>query len=232
MQAVIFAAGEGKRMQPLTLETPKPLLQVCGKPLLSYTLACLPDEVDEIIFIVGYKEEQIRAYIATQVADKKVSFVRQTAPTGTGSALLLARPHLTGGRFLTVYADDIYAKNDLEKLLRQERGMLLAHAADPTRFGVVTLDDDGRVLGIEEKPPQPKSNLVSTGVYLLDENVFSYPAEVRANGERYLTDMVEAYARDHALAGVESEQWIQIGYPEDLVRAEGILRSRNSPLLV
>ena len=232
MQAVIFAAGEGRRMRPLTLDVPRPLLEVCGKPLLSYTLASLPDEVDDLVVIVGYKEEQVREYIADKFSDKRVTFVRQAVPQGTASALLLARPHLTGGNFFTVYADDIYTKKDLEKLLTCGKGMLLSRSADPSRFGVVMLDKRGRVLEIEEKPQNPKSNLVSTGVYLLDEKVFSYPAEAHANGERYLTDIVAAYALDYPHAGVESDMWIQIAYPEDLVNAEKILHSRHNPLLV
>jgi bifunctional UDP-N-acetylglucosamine pyrophosphorylase/glucosamine-1-phosphate N-acetyltransferase len=214
-------------MRPLTLDMPKPLLQVLGKPLLAYTFASLPDVVDEVVLVIGYKEEQIRSWVAENIHDKKVTFVSQREAGGTGAALLLAQPYVGEGKFLTLFADDLYAKHDIEKLLQYERGMLLAQAKDPTRFGVVELDAAGRVIDIEEKPQHPKSNLISTGVYLLDEKVFAYEPLVRENGERYLPDMVVALAKEFSVAGVLSSFWIQIGYPEDIANAEKMLLAQN-----
>lgn len=219
MKAVIFAAGEGKRMLPLTLEKPKPLLEVLGKPLLSYTFDALPGEVDEVVVIVGYKEDMIRAYLGENFRGKKVTYVRQEKATGTGAALMLVREHVAGEKFFTVYADDIYAKEDFEKLLPHQHGMLLAHAADPSRFGVVELNEKGEVVEIVEKPEHPKSDLVSTGIYMLTDKIFDYPTNAHKNGEHYLTDMVELLAKDTPVVGVESTRWIQIGYPQDLARA-------------
>lgn len=219
MKAVIFAAGEGKRMLPLTLEKPKPLLEVLGKPLISYTFAALPDAVTEVVVIVGYKEDMIRAYLGDNFKGRKITYVRQESVTGTGGALELAKEHLLGERFFTVYADDIYAKEDLEKLLPHRLGMLLSHAKDPSRFGVVELNSSGEVVSIIEKPEHPKSDLVSTGIYLLTDEIFNYPTPAHSNGERYLTDMVELLAKNTPVIGVESTRWLQVGYPEDLARA-------------
>ncbi len=227
MKAVIFAAGEGRRMLPLTLLKPKPLLEVLGQPLLSYTFDALPDAVDEVIVIVGYKEDMIRAYLGDNFRSKKITYVQQERPTGTGAALMLVREYLKGEKFFTVYADDIYAKEDFEKLLHHDHGMLLARAKDPSRFGVVELNEKGEVVEIVEKPEHPKSDLVSTGIYMLTDKIFSYPTSMHQNGEHYLTDMVELLAKDTPVIGVLSTRWIQIGYPQDLVCAEDILTQKR-----
>ena len=86
MKAVILAAGEGVRMRPLTLERPKPLLEVLGKPLIAYTFEALPDVVDEVIVIVKYKEEMVRAFLGSSFLGKKVTYVVQNELNGTAGA--------------------------------------------------------------------------------------------------------------------------------------------------
>lgn len=225
MKAVIFAAGEGKRMRPLTESIPKPMLTVLGKPLIQYTFEALPDVVDEVIVVVGYKQEQVRAFLGTEFLGKRVSYVVQETMGGTGAALLLARDALGTGAFIATYADDIYLKSDVELLLAHQYGLLVTEVEDPRPFGVVELAPDARVTSFEEKPEHPKSNLVSIGMILVDEKVFAYDAPVHPRtGERYIVDMVMGLARDHAVYGVTATRWLQIGYPEDLTKAEAVLK--------
>ncbi len=221
MKAVIFAAGEGKRMRPLTFDTPKPLLKVLGKSLIQYTFEAMPDSVDEVVVVVGYKKEQIQAFLGTEFLGRRVTYVVQEAVTGTADALMLARPHLGEGAFLSFYADDIYAKADVEKLLAHRYGVLVAEVSDPRAFGVVELAPDGRLVSFEEKPEHPKSNLVSTGAFLLDEKMFSYSApKNEKTGERYIVDMVMGLAHNEPFYGVLTNTWIPVGHPEDLKKAE------------
>ena len=114
MQAVILAAGEGRRMRPLTESTPKPLLEVCGRPLISYTFAALPDVVDEVVMVVSYLKEKITAYLGSTFEGRKIHYVEQRKLEGTGKALFEARP-LIKDRFLVLMADDIYFKEDIER---------------------------------------------------------------------------------------------------------------------
>jgi NDP-sugar pyrophosphorylase family protein len=225
MKAVIFAAGEGRRMRPLTLEKPKPLLEVLGRPLIDYTFDALPAEVDEVVMVVGYKQEMFREYLGSMHGGKRITYVVQEKIGGVGEALFLAREHVEGGQFLTLYADDVYLRTDVEKALSYQYAMLLAPVADPTRFGVVEVDSSGVVIGIEEKPAVPKSNLVSTGIFKLDGAIFNYRVPQHENGEMYLAEMVGALAKDHEVHGIVSERWIQVGYPADLAKAEEILRN-------
>ncbi len=224
MKAAIFAAGEGRRMRPLTLETPKPLLKVLGKPLIQYTFEALPDVVDEVVMVVGYKREQVQAFLGNEFLGKRVTYVVQEKLGGTAGALAVARSALGDGQFLTYFADDMYLKDDVEKLLTHHYSMLIATVADPRPFGVVELAPDGRIESFEEKPHAPKSNLVDIGVFLLDQRVFDYDAPAHPNGEHYLTDMVMGLARDHAVYGVPASRWLPIGTPDDLIKAEKLLK--------
>ncbi len=225
MKAIILAAGEGVRMRPLTETTPKPLLKVSGRPLLEHIVARLPDEVTELVIVIGYLGEQIEEYCGKQFLGKKVHYVRQEKKLGTHHALRLCMPFIARGeRFFVLYADDIHGREGLEQCLRYERALLVDRAEDPRKFGVVTLAADGSVAKIVEKPERPDSDLVSTGAMLLDTAIFDYEADVHSNGEYYLTSAIEKMLEDgHKLYAVRSTQWHPIGYPEDLAAVEKLL---------
>src|SRR5262249_28083308 len=114
MKVLIFAAGLGKRMQPLTFEKPKPLLEVAGKPLLERLFEILPEEIAEIILVVGYKADMIRKYFGEEWHGRPITYILQEEPLGTAHALELCRKHLAAGeRFLLLFADDLYDKESL-----------------------------------------------------------------------------------------------------------------------
>lgn len=223
MKCVILAAGEGLRMRPLTIENPKPMLKVSGKPLLEHVLDALPEKVDELVLVVGYLRNKIRDYFGDQFGRFKISYVAQEEKLGTYHALKLCKPFLGNDeKFLVLYADDLHGKDGLEKCADSpEIALLVSEAENPEKFGVVETSNDGRIIGIEEKPANPKTNLVSTGVLLLDKMVFDYEASRAPNGEYYLTDslaqMLEAGQKIYA---IKSSFWLPIGYPEDLKIAE------------
>ncbi len=227
MKAIIVAAGVGKRMLPLTLETPKPLLKVLGKTLLEHVFDVLPNEISEIILIIGYKGDQIRGAFGDSYKGKKIIYIEQKEQKGTADAVELCKPLLhEGERFLVMYADDIHHKESIQKMLTYSRALLLSRAEHPERFGVVEMDKDNRILDLVEKPEQPKSNLVSNGVYLLDYNIFKYKAHMH-KGELYLPVLVEKMLKEFPVYGVVSDLWLPIGYPEDITAAEEILKARK-----
>ncbi len=110
MRCIILAAGEGVRMRPLTLATPKPMIKVCGRPLLEHIIDALPAEVDELILVVGYLREQIRDYFGDSFKRFKINYIVQENKLGTYNALKLCE-HLLRleERFLLIYADDLHA---------------------------------------------------------------------------------------------------------------------------
>lgn len=225
MKAVIFAAGEGKRMHPFTLERPKPLVEVLGKPLIQHIWEVLPSMVDEVVVVVGYKREMMRAFLGDEFMGKRVTYVEQDKPLGTAHALKLCMPHLEKEKkFLLMYSDDLHGKDGVARLVEHDMALLVHFVDDPRRFGVVVTNEDGTIKNIEEKPEHPKSNLAVTGVYVLTPKIFDYEATHSKNGEFYLTDMIEEYIKHNPMHVVESDFWIPVAYPHDIKRAEEILQ--------
>ncbi len=225
MQCVILAAGKGTRLRPLTDNCPKPLVKVGGLPLLDHIVQALPTAVDELIIVVGYCGNQIRSYCGTEFYGRPVSYIEQTEQNGTAHALWLCKG-LLKGRFLFMFADDIHGRNDIARVTSYSRAMLTMTSDTPERFGVVVRNPDGTLTEMVEKPTHPPSNLVSTGVMVLDEDIFKFDPQTPVNGEYYLTEVIERYAREYPIAVVEEQLWLPIGYPEDIERAEKILAVR------
>ena len=230
MQCVILAAGKGTRLRPLTDNTPKPLVMVAGKPLIDHTIDALPSAIDELILVVGYLGDQLRAHFGSEYHGRKVTYVEQVEQKGTAHALWLCKD-LLKGRFLFMFADDIHGANDLARLTSYSRGLLAMPTKTPERFGIVVRHPDGTVADFVEKPAHPPSNLASTGPMVLDTHIFEFEMKKETNGEFYLTDVVVEYADKYPMAVVEQELWIPVGYPEDITRAETILESREKNLM-
>lgn len=226
MQCLILAAGKGTRLRPLTEHTPKPLVQVAGKALLDHVVEALPSAVDEIILVVGYLGEQIKAHCGDSFYGRKVTYVVQEEQLGTGHALWLCKD-LLKGRFLYMFADDIHGKSDIARACSYTRSMLTLTTETPERFGIVVRHPDGTLAEFVEKPIHPPSNLASTGVFVLDTNIFNYDLKTETKGEFYHTDVIREYAKDYPIAVVEQSVWIPIGYPEDIENANRILAVRK-----
>ncbi len=223
MQCVILAAGKGTRLRPLTEHTPKPLVKVAGKPLLEHIIEALPSSVDEIILVTGYLEQQIKDYCGSEFHGKRVTYVTQEEQKGTAHALWLCKD-LLKGRFLFMFADDLHGPNDIARATSYVRSMLTLTTNTPEKFGIVVRHPDGTLAQMIEKPEHSPSNLASTGVMVLDDNIFKYdPYAKETKGEYYLTDVIQEYAKDYPIAVVEQSLWIPIGYPEDIAKAEEIL---------
>jgi bifunctional UDP-N-acetylglucosamine pyrophosphorylase/glucosamine-1-phosphate N-acetyltransferase len=223
-----MAAGEGVRMRPLTLTTPKPMIIVNGRPLLLHLLESLPEEVDELILVVGYLGQQIVDFLGNHYNGKRVSYVWQTAREGTFSALLLCRPFLKEGRFLVLYSDDLHDSVSLKKMASiPGLSILTMHHDEPKRFGVIEINPDHTIRSIVEKPENPASNLVSTGPCVLDSRIFDEKPAKHSNGELYLTVAVEGLAHRVPIHVVEAHYWIPIGYPRDISYAEKILAEKG-----
>jgi UDP-N-acetylglucosamine diphosphorylase / glucose-1-phosphate thymidylyltransferase / UDP-N-acetylgalactosamine diphosphorylase / glucosamine-1-phosphate N-acetyltransferase / galactosamine-1-phosphate N-acetyltransferase len=223
MQCVIICAGKGTRMRPLTESTPKPLLPVCGKPILEHIVDALPEEIDELILVVGYLKDQIMDLCGDEYKGRRVKYViQENFAGGTGDALLRAKELVTG-KFLFMYADDIHGNKALAEVVKKEHGMLGMRSKTPERFGVIELTEDGTLAQIVEKPEHPTSDLVNIGGFVLDPSIFSYSVPPSVSGELYVTDMLNEYAKEHKVEVVEQTFWLPIGYPEHIVEAEAVL---------
>ncbi len=227
-QAVILAAGHGTRMEELTTEVPKPMLEVNGKPLLEYKLNALPDDIGEVIIVVGYLGATIRGHFGSTYNGKKISYVEQKERNGTADALWCAEDVLKE-RFLVMMGDDIYAKSDIEACIREGDvwRLLVQQVPEMHRSGEVVLDADAYIEAIVEGDRGATPGLASTNMFLLDTRIFSCPMVPKLPGslEYGLPQTVLAGAKTLGIRfePVFTDQWIQITSPKDLVKAAELL---------
>ncbi|MEI6510851.1 MAG: nucleotidyltransferase family protein [Candidatus Uhrbacteria bacterium] len=218
MQAVILAAGKGLRLRPITESVPKALVDVCGTPLLFHILNSLPSTVTEIFVVVGYLSEQIRAAIGDAFDGKTVRYVTQEPLDGTGSALRLLKDELRE-KFLVVNGDDMYGKDDLERLARHDLAVLVAPTEDETG-STAMIDAAGRFVGIRNDAIATARSRVC-GAYVLDKTFFDEPlatVNVHDKVEYSLPHTIVAMARAHAIATEVATHWQPVGTHEELAR--------------
>jgi UDP-N-acetylglucosamine diphosphorylase / glucose-1-phosphate thymidylyltransferase / UDP-N-acetylgalactosamine diphosphorylase / glucosamine-1-phosphate N-acetyltransferase / galactosamine-1-phosphate N-acetyltransferase len=222
MQCVILAAGNGKRLRPLTEDRPKQLVTVKGKPLIDYIVEALPSSVDELILVVGYRRDMIREYCGDTFHGRPVKYVVQEVADGTARALWLCKD-LLKGRFLFMFGDDIHGREDIARATSFVRSLLVASVDTPEKFGIVVRNPDGTLGLMIEKPEHAPSNCASTGAMVLDDHIFEFEPKTPLGDEFYLTEVIERYAQKYPIAVVEQQLWIPIGYPEDIAKAEALL---------
>ena len=218
MQAIILAAGRGERMRPLTEQLPKPLIKIGGQSILGRTIDNLPDEISEIILVVGYKGEMIEEFVKSY-SQKKITCVYQKELNGTAGALFLVKD-LLEERFLVLMADDLYRKSDIEKILQYELAILAKEADRPEEFGVFQVNDNNELIDIIEKPSNYIGSLVNIGIYSLTKKIFDYQPVKISNREFGLPQTIVKMTKDIPVKIIKADFWYPIGYPDDLERAE------------
>lgn len=225
MQAVILAAGKGTRMRPLTYDIPKPMLPLKGRPIIEHTMSFLPNCVDEIIIVINYLGKHIEDYFGSEYNGKKITYVFQENLNGTGGALHSCKDVLRD-KFMVVMGDDLYHRDDLERISRQDLAVLAFEAEDPRPFGVFQIDGQGNLVSIMEKPQTVESNLVNTAAYTLDKRFFDYklvPLSGVNKDEFGLPQTLVSVAKDYPVKILRAKAWHSIGKPEDLEEAERVL---------
>ena len=226
MKALILAAGEGKRLRPLTLERPKPMVELLGKPILEHTIDNLPSVVDELVLVVRYKAEATKNYFGDSWKGRRVRYVTQDRPDGTGHALFAAREFLEPyGKFISIMGDNVSGGKAIEKALHYDYALLVRTHEHPEHFGVIELKEDGTVKDMHEHPKVPPSNLISTGTMILSPGIFD--TELRLNPDRQeylLPDLLLQVAKREPVHVVEQDFWVSVDKPDDIPGAEEELR--------
>jgi NDP-sugar pyrophosphorylase family protein len=222
MQAVILAAGRGKRMKGLTRAQAKPMLKIKGKPILEYKINALPKKIKEVIFIVGYRSEHIMNHFKRYFNGRRIIYVFQHSINGTGGALHLAKSILHD-KFLVMMGDDLYHKKDLAEIIDHDLAIMGYEVADPSLFGVIKTSSRGHMIDVVEKPKRSKYKLANTGVYVLNKNFFNYDLVHIGDGEFGLPQTMTRMALEHKIKVTKARAWHPIGSPEDLKKAEEII---------
>ena len=207
-------------MRPFTEKAPKPMISVHGRPIVEYVVAALPSSVEEVIFVTGYKEEVIEHHFGDTFLGKKITYVRGVEPRGTGYALQSTRQYLKKGYFLLLNGDDLYHPDDLAVASLQRPTVFVKRSLTPERFGVCLLNEKGLLSRIIEKPKNPPSDLVNTGGYVLNHEIFDIPTPVLPNGELNLAEQIGDWARRRPVHVHEAKFWNPINTPEELEEAK------------
>ncbi|MFA5330915.1 MAG: bifunctional sugar-1-phosphate nucleotidylyltransferase/acetyltransferase [Methanoregula sp.] len=210
MQAVILAAGEGKRVRPLTWSRPKSMIPVANRPIIAYVIdALVQNGIRDITVVVGYRKEQVTRYL--NQLDIPIEVVVQNKQLGTAHALLCAKEKITG-EFLLLPGDNYIDPQSIARIKECRNAILVREHPRPSNFGVVLLKD-GFVREIVEKPDQAPGFVVSTGIYSLDTSVFSH---ITGND---MTDVIMSLVNTGTpVRAVPADDWENAIYPWDLLK--------------
>jgi glucose-1-phosphate thymidylyltransferase len=236
MKGLILSGGRGTRLRPLTYTSAKQLVPVANKPVLFYGIEALAEAgIREIGIVVGDTQAEIRAAVGDGSAwGVSITYIEQDAPRGLAHAVLISEPFLGDEPFVMYLGDNLLNKgitNFVDEFVREKphAQILLARVPDPQMFGVAELSD-GRVVGLVEKPKEPKSDLALVGVYMFSAAVFDAVKSIRPSfrNELEITDAIQHMidrgleVRPHIVDG----WWKDTGKLEDMLEANRLILDR------
>jgi len=239
MKGIVLSGGAGTRLHPVTLATSKQLLPVYDKPMIYYSLSLLLlAGIREILIITTPKDQDAFKALLGDGSDIGVSiaYAVQPEPNGIAQAFLIGADFIDGDSCALVLGDNILYGSGLQRQLQEETGNLTRGAvtfscavSDPERFGIATFDDKGKVVSIEEKPTNPRSNQAVIGLYFYDNRVVDVARKIKpsARGELEITDVNQWYLEQGDLDVVplgRGYAWLDAGTHEALVQAGEFVR--------
>ncbi len=238
-KGLILAGGHGSRLYPVTQVVSKQLLPIFDKPMIYYPLS--------ILMLTG-----IREILVISTPQDSPSFKRllgdgsqwgldiehriQNAPEGLAQAFIIGESFIGGNPSALILGDNIFYSHSINKLLdsannRQEGATIFGyHVGDPERYGIVEYNKEGKVLNIEEKPTQPKSNYAITGLYFYDSKVVEYAKGLKPSnrGEYEITDLNKCYLNEKKLfleVMGRGYTWLDTGTHESLLEANQFVQA-------
>lgn len=254
MIAIILAGGFGTRLKPLTDSRPKSLLPLMNKPMITYILDSLPDEVDHAVIAAGYRVDQIQSFFETHDYPFQISISKEEEPLGTGGALKNCQNLVSGDTDLLVFNGDVISSLDLKTFIDTYRqanclgSIALWPVSDPSRYGLVSLNENKMITEFFEKPgdiqgkggddagfvpPLHRVNgereyLINAGTYVFKSEIMDHiPPDSFVSIER---DVFPGVLDRGLLGHVYSGYWIDAGTGRDYLNAHRILFDRfNEP---
>lgn len=234
MKGVILAGGTASRLRPLTKVVNKHLLPVYNKPVIYYALermACAG--IKDVLITTGteYSGEFMNLLRSGKEFGLRISYEVQDAPNGLADAVSLAEDFADGEKLLVILGDNVFShdlRDSVSKFEREGKGaqIFAISMPNPNQYGVVEMQGD-KVVSIEEKPAKPKSNLVQTGIYLYDDQVFNLIRKLTpsARGELEITDLNNLYLQQQQLTcEIMQGWWVDVGTSfDELYRANKLV---------
>ena len=229
MKAIIFAAGKGVRMLPLTENLPKVLVPINGKPLLWYVLENLRQAgVTEYGIVVGYLREKVAQFC--QQYNIHASLLIQQEQKGTAHALLQARQYCGEEQFIVQGGDNLFSLEDLLSIQKKDRHCYVMGKEEKEwqKYGVLVLEKK-KVIRIVEKPKTFVSSVINTGLYKFTSSIWNALDQVplSSRGEYELTDALTILAWQNKLRYLPLQgYWLDLGNREDIAKIEKFMRAK------
>ncbi len=236
MKAIIPVAGAGTMLRPHTYTQPKALIPIAGKTILSYIVDQFNSAgINEFIFIVGYLGEKIQEYVTQHYPHLHTHFVYQNDRQGTGHAIELTKNIVNNDEVFIALGDTI-CEYDIREVLSCEYSMLgIKKVDDPRNFGVATLNEDGFIEQVVEKPAIPTSNMALVGLYKIKESHFLYEClhqifadDIKTKEGYNLTDALDCMLKRGAIfKAFKVKSWFDCGKKESLLESNATLLKKS-----
>lgn len=228
-QAIILAGGFGTRLQSVLKDLPKPMAPVNGRPFLTYILDYLIDNsYTDVVLSVGYMHKKIEDFLGNCYKSINLEYAVENEPLGTGGAIAYALEKCSEDDVLVLNGDTLFKANllhleDFHKKNNSPLSIVLRHVDDTSRYGNVVVDENCRIIDFKEKRNSSGQGTINGGIYLIHNNIiknFGLPKKFS-----FEKDLMEKFYMQQSFFGVESDGYfIDIGIPEDYLRAQGELK--------
>lgn len=238
-KGIILAGGTGSRLHPLTLAVSKQLMPIYDKPMIYYPLTTLMlANIRDILIITTPQEQAVFRHLLKDGSQwgLNITYKAQPSPDGLAQAFIIGAEHIGDDHSALILGDNIFYASRFSELLksakaRQQGATIFGyHVSDPTAYGVAEFDETGKVIGVEEKPKQPKSNFAITGLYFYDNQVVDFAKHLKpsARGELEITDLNRLYL-DQGELGMEflgrGSAWLDTGTHDNLLEASHFVQT-------
>lgn len=232
-KGIILAGGSGTRLYPSTISVSKQLMPVYDKPMIYYPLSVLMSAGMNEIMIITTPEDQAAFQNLLKDGSQwgiKITWAMQPSPDGLAQALIIAEDFLDGAPSALILGDNLFFGGEFDQVLQDSKSntggatVFGYHVNNPEDYGVAEFDDHGKVISLEEKPAEPKSNYAVTGLYLYDQHAPTYAKTIKpsARGELEITALNSIYLDrgelNCAMLG-EGTSWLDTGTHRSLLQA-------------
>lgn len=238
MKGVILAGGLATRLRPLTWVTNKHLLPIYNKPMIYYPLSAMQKAgIKEVLIVTGpnHAGAFLNLLKSGDEFGLQFSYEIQTEAGGIAQAISMAESFADEQKILVVLGDNVFnfdIKAVADNFSAKEKGAMVFGVEMPTetgQYGVIEVDDNGKVLSIEEKPSVPKSKIAQTGIYMYDKRVFSFIKQLKpsARGELEVTDLNNIYVKEGTMECKIIDWWVDAGTSfDELLRANNMVAEK------
>lgn len=237
-KGIILAGGSGTRLHPATITVSKQLLPVYDKPLIYYPLATMMQSgIRDILIITTPLDYEAFKFLLKDGSQWgiNISYTVQPKPEGLAQAFIIGEEFIGKDNVCLILGDNIFYGSDIESHLERSQKakngatIFVYYVKDPERYGVVTFDDSGKAVHLEEKPVTPQSNFAVTGLYMYDNNVIDIAKSIKpsARGELEITDVNKTYLRQGQLIVEQFSRgtaWLDTGTFSSLLDAANFIR--------